>query len=195
MFSDIRGFTTLSEHMTPEQTIAFLNRYFERIVPIIHAHGGTGVSFMGDGIMAVFGVPKPLPNPCAAAFAAAKAMLDYRKRLSVELAAGGQRPLRIGIGLHAGIGVAGHIGAQARHEYSLIGDVTNVAARLEGVTKEVGYALVCSRAVFEQVGEPERLVPLGQHAIKGHSPVEIFGFDSVDAVEPANSAQQPVGPV
>ncbi len=192
MFSDIRGFTTLSEHMTPEQTIAFLNRYFERIVPIIHAHGGTVVSFMGDGIMAVFGVPKPLPNPCAAAFAAAKAMLDYRKRLSVELAAGGQRPQRIGIGLHAGIGVAGHIGAQARHEYSLIGDVTNVAARLEGVTKEVGYGLVCSRAVFEQVGEQERLVPLGQHAIKGHSPVEIFGFDPVDVAEPAESAVVPL---
>ena len=195
MFSDIRGFTTLSEHLTPEQTIAFLNRYFERIVPIIHAHGGTVVSFMGDGIMAVFGVPKPLPNPCAAAFAAAKAMLEYRSRLTVELVAGGQRPLRIGIGLHAGIGVAGHIGAQARHEYSLIGDVTNVAARLEGVTKEVGYGLVCSRAVFEQVGEPEQLVPLGQHAIKGHSPMEIFGFDPVDGVEPANNLQQPVGPV
>lgn len=185
LFSDIRGYTSRSERMTPEQTIAFLNSYFERIVPIIHEHGGTVVSFMGDGIMAVFGVPKPLPNPCAAAYETAGAMLAYLRRLNVELAAGGEPPLQIGIGLHAGEGVAGHIGAATRHEYSVIGDVTNVASRLEGVTKEVGYRLVCSRAVVDQLAERGNLVPLGARAIKGHTPVEIFGCDRV---EPAAGA-------
>ena len=180
LFSDIRGYTSRSERMTPEQTIAFLNSYFERIVPIIHEHGGTVTSFMGDGIMAVFGVPKPLPNPCAAAYETAGAMLAYLRRLNVELAAGGEPPLQIGIGLHAGEGVAGHIGAATRHEYSVIGDVTNVASRLEGVTKEVGYRLVCSRAVVDQLADRGNLVPLGARAIKGHSPVEIFGYDRVE---------------
>jgi class 3 adenylate cyclase/CHASE2 domain-containing sensor protein len=180
LFSDIRGYTSRTEHRSPEQTIAFLNRYFERIVPIIHEHNGTVVDFMGDGIMAAFGVPKPLPNPCAAAYETAGAMLAYLRRLNVELAAGGEPPLQIGIGLHAGEGVAGHIGAATRHEYAVIGDVTNVASRLEGVTKEVGYRLVCSRAVVDQLADRGNLVPLGARAIKGHSPIEIFGYNRVE---------------
>jgi len=99
LFSDIRGYTTRSERMTPEQTIDFLNGYFDRIVPIIHAHGGTVVSFMGDGIMAVFGVPQPLPNPCLAAFEASRAMLENLSELNAELAVKNELPIDIGIGL------------------------------------------------------------------------------------------------
>ena len=179
LFSDIRGYTTRSEGLTPEQTIAFLNSYFDRIVPIIHEHGGTVVSFMGDGIMAAFGVPQPLPNPCEAAFETARSMLDHLRKWNAELTARGDKPLDIGIGLHAGEGVAGHIGAQTRHEYSVIGDVTNVASRLEGVTKEVGYHVVCSHAVADRLADRSALVPLGARPIKGHSPVEIFGYDRV----------------
>ena len=178
LFSDIRGYTSRSEHTSPEQAIAFLNAYFERVVPIIHDHGGTVVSFMGDGIMAVFGVPKRLDNACAAAFAAACAMLADRARLNAELLPGGE-PLQIGIGLHAGDGVAGHIGAASRHEYSVIGDVTNVASRLEAVTKEVGYRLVCSRAVVERLPDAGGLVALGLRELRGHSPVEVFGWEAV----------------
>ncbi|MCX7137106.1 MAG: adenylate/guanylate cyclase domain-containing protein [Proteobacteria bacterium] len=179
LFSDIRGYTTRSERMTPEQTIAFLNNYFDRIVPIIHDHGGTVVSFMGDGIMAVFGVPQPTPNPCAAAFDATRAMLDSLRKLNAGLAAKGEIPLEIGVGLHAGEGVAGHIGAATRHEYSVIGDVTNVASRLEGLTKEVGYHLVCSHAVVDRLENRDGLVPLGARPIKGHSALEVFGYDRI----------------
>lgn len=179
LFSDIRGYTSRSERMTPEQTIAFLNDYFERIVPIIHDHGGTVVSFMGDGIMAVFGVPQPLANPCAAAFDATRAMLDSLRKLNAGLVAKGEIPLEIGVGLHAGEGVAGHIGAATRHEYSVIGDVTNVASRLEGLTKEVGYHLVCSHAVADRLESRDGLVPLGARAIKGHSALEVFGYDRI----------------
>ena len=152
LFSDIRGYTTRSERMTPEQTISFLNGYFDRVVPIIHAHGGTVICFMGDGIMAVFGAPQPLANPCLAAFETTRAMLENLRELNADLAAKGEVPLEIGVGLHAGEGIAGHIGASVRHEYSVIGDVTNVASRLEGVTKDVGYRLACSRAVADLVG-------------------------------------------
>jgi class 3 adenylate cyclase/CHASE2 domain-containing sensor protein len=179
LFSDIRGYTTRSEHMTPEQTIAFLNNYFDRIVPIIHDHGGTVVSFMGDGIMAVFGVPQPMSNPCVAAFDATRAMLQNLRELNAGLAAKGEIPLEIGVGLHAGEGVAGHIGAATRHEYSVIGDVTNVASRLEGLTKEVGYHLVCSHAVADRLENRDGLVPLGARAIKGHSALEVFGYDRI----------------
>ena len=187
LFSDIRGYTSRSEHISPEQTITFLNHYFERIVPIIHDHGGTVISFMGDGIMAVFGVPQPLPNPCAAAVNATRAMLASLRNLNVELALKGELPLDIGIGLHAGEGVAGHIGAAARHEFTLIGDVTNVASRLEGVTKEVGYHLVCSRAVADHLADRADLVPLGARTIKGHSAVEIFGYDRIARVRGVRS--------
>lgn len=179
LFSDIRDYTARSERMGPEQTIAFLNAYYVRIVPIIHDNGGTVISFLGDGIMAVFGVPQSLPNPCAAAMDTARAMLEYLRNLNVELAQKGEIPLEIGIGLHAGEGIAGHIGAATRHEYTLIGDVTNVASRLQGVTKEVGYHLVCSRAVADLLPHVADLVPLGPHAIKGHSAVEIFGCDRI----------------
>jgi adenylate cyclase len=182
LFSDIRGYTTRTEHMTPEQTIAFLNNYFDRIVPIIHAHGGTVNSFMGDGIMASFGVPQPLPNPCAAAFEAARGMLSHLGNLNAGLAQKGEPPIEIGIGLHAGEGVAGHIGAATRHDYSIIGDVTNVASRLEGVTKEVGYRLVCSRTVVDQIADRSQFIALGARPIKGHSAVEIFGYDRVEVL-------------
>ncbi|HEV7819538.1 MAG TPA: adenylate/guanylate cyclase domain-containing protein [Burkholderiales bacterium] len=180
LFSDIRGYTTRSERMTPEQTIAFLNGYFDRVVPIIHAHGGTVICFMGDGIMAVFGAPQPLANPCHAAFETTRAMLENLRELNADLAAKGEVPLEIGVGLHAGEGIAGHIGASVRHEYSVIGDVTNVASRLEGVTKDVGYRLVCSRAVADLVGAGSGLVPLGPRNIKGHSALEVFGYDKID---------------
>jgi adenylate cyclase len=179
MFSDIRGYTTRSEHLTPEQTIAFLNSYFAHIVPIIHDHGGTVVSFMGDGIMAVFGAPQPLENPCVAGFETARAMLENLRMLNARLVAKAESPLDIGIGLHAGEGVSGHIGAAARHEYSVIGDVTNVAARLESVTKDVGYRLVCSRAVVDRLPADAGLVPLGARPIKGRSAVDIFGYDKI----------------
>ena len=179
LFSDIRDYTGRSERMGPEQTIAFLNAYYTRMVPIIHRHDGTVISFLGDGIMVVFGVPQPTANACANALAAARAMLDHLRMLNVELADKGEMPLDIGIGLHAGEGIAGYVGSEARHEYTLIGDVTNVAARLQGVTKEVGYRLVCSRAVVERLPDAAGLVPLGPHAIKGHSPVDIFAWEPV----------------
>jgi class 3 adenylate cyclase/CHASE2 domain-containing sensor protein len=179
MFSDIRGYTTRSEGMAPEAVIAFLNRYFEQVVQLIHARGGSVVSFMGDGIMAMFGAPKPLANPCAEAFAAACEMLDYVRHFNADSRAAGEKPIEIGIGLHGGEAVVGHVGATSRHDFTAIGDVTNVASRLEGLTKEVGYRLVCSRVVAEQLPRADAVIPLGLQSIKGHSPVEACGYDKV----------------
>jgi len=179
LFSDIRGYTTRSEGMTPEQVIGFLNRYFERTVALIHERGGAVVSFMGDGIMAVFSAPKPLENPSREAFEAARAMLAYVGELNGEFQAEGVAPIQIGIGLHAGEAVVGHVGSSARHDYTAIGDVTNVASRLESLTKEAGYRIVVSRVVAESIGAEEGLAPLGPMAIKGHTPVDVYGYDKV----------------
>jgi len=177
LFSDIRGYTTRSEGMTPEQVIGFLNRYFERTVALIHERGGAVVSFMGDGIMAVFSAPKPLDNPCREAFEAARAMLAYVGEINGEFHAEGVAPIQIGIGLHAGEAIVGHVGSSARHDYTAIGDVTNVASRLESLTKEAGYRLVVSHVVAGLLGAQEGLVALGPMAIKGHTPVDVYGYD------------------
>ena len=181
LFSDIRGYTTRSEGMTPEQVIRFLNRYFEQTVALIHVRGGAVVSFMGDGIMAVFGAPQPLGNPCREAFEAARAMLKFVAELNAQFRAEGEAPIAIGIGLHAGEAVVGHVGSSSRHDYTAIGDVTNVASRLESLTKEAGYKVVVSQEVAGQLGAVEGLTFLGPMAIKGHSPVEVYGYDKVSS--------------
>jgi adenylate cyclase len=178
MFSDIRGYTTRAEGLRPQQIIAFLNRYFERVVEIVHSHGGTVVCFMGDGIMVVFGAPKSLDDPCASAFAAAHQLLLNVKQFNATLAPD-EAPVEIGIGLHAGEAVVGNVGSATRHDFTAIGDVTNVAARLEGLSKEVGFRLVFSEVIAGKLGVKHEGVPLGAQAIKGHTPVEVYGYDKV----------------
>lgn len=175
MFADIRDYTTISEHMDPEMVIAFLNRYYERVVGTIHAEGGSVISFMGDGIMAVFGAPNLLENPSAAALRSAKAMLEAVDQMNAAPEADSTPPIRIGIGLHTGKAVMGHVGASDRHDYSAIGDVTNTASRIEGLTKNAGFPIVCSRAVYEAAGCPQGCHALGAREIKGRSAIEVFG--------------------
>ena len=189
MFSDIRGYTTRSERMTPEEIIRFLNRYFERVVSLVHERGGSVVSFMGDGIMAVFGAPKPLENPCREAFEAARGMLAFVTELNRQFVTEGEAPVEIGIGLNAGEAVTGHVGSSTRHDYTAIGDVTNVASRLESLTKELGYRVVVSKLVADQLGQTGGLTPLGPMAIKGHTPVDVYGYDRVGSQLSAASGQ------
>ena len=181
MFSDIRGYTTRSEGMKPADLLAFLNRYFDGVVGIIHEHGGTVVCFMGDGIMAVFGAPQGLDNPCDAAFRATRAMLDNLRAVNAKLDAEGLAPIDIGIGLHAGEAVLGHVGGRQRHDYSVIGDVTNVASRLESSTKDVGYRVLVSDEVARRLPDRTGLVALGPVSLKGHTPVDAHGFDAMVA--------------
>ncbi len=181
MFSDIRGYTTRSEGMKPADLLAFLNRYFDGVVSLIHRHGGTVVCFMGDGIMAVFGAPKHLENPSAAAFDCSRAMLANLGEVNARLLAEGHAPIDVGIGLHAGIAVLGHVGSKERHDYTAIGDVTNVASRLEGATKDAGFRIVVSDEVASRLPDRTGLVSLGPVSLKGHTPVAAHGFDPIAA--------------
>jgi class 3 adenylate cyclase len=176
LFSDIRNFTTRSEHEPPERLLALLNDYFEQMAATVHKHGGTVDKFIGDGLMAFFGAPNSLGEPAQAAFAAAQEMLDRLAGLNTRLVSDGVDPIAIGIGLHLGDAVVGHVGSHLRHEYTVIGDTVNTAARIEGLTKAADYPLLCSDAVAEALGRPADLVSLGPHEVKGRSTVVISGW-------------------
>lgn len=176
LFSDIRNFTTMCEHMEPEAVVGLLNRYFDRMVEVVHRHGGTVDKFIGDGLMAFFGAPNNLAHPEKCALDAGHDMLMALKELNQELESEGRSPLHIGIGLHSGEAVVGHVGSSERHEYTAIGDVVNTAARVEGLCKELGYPIVCSQAVAQALNFPEFLESAGEKAVKGRAAVEVFGW-------------------
>ncbi len=173
---DVRNFTTRSEKESPERIVGMLNALCEEATAAIHTHGGTVDKFMGDGILAFFGAPVPHADPCAAAFAAARDILERVRRMAQSLAAAGETPIEIGIGLSCGEAIVGHIGAATRHAYTAIGDCVNVAARLESLTKDLGHPMVLSHAVVERLAERDRLVALGVQPLKGHTPHEVYGW-------------------
>jgi adenylate cyclase len=178
LMMDLRGFTARSEREAPGRIVSMLNAWCEEATAAIHAHGGTVDKFMGDGILALFGAPAPLAEPCSAAFAAARDMLERMQRFGKKGAAAGGTPIEVDIGLACGEATVGHIGAATRYAYTAIGDCVNVAARLEALAQDVDYPLLLSQAVVARLaaGERERLVSLGIQTLKGHSPIEVFGW-------------------
>lgn len=164
LFADIRGFTTWTEGAEPETVVRDLNRYFSVMVGIIHRNGGIVDKFMGDGLMAVFGLDLSGPLELSAAkraVAAAREMIAALPELNGSLS----RPLRIGVGVHQGEAVVGVIGAPERLEYTCVGDAVNTAARVESMTRSLGTDLLITATVRESLGEGWR--DLGEHALKG----------------------------
>lgn len=145
MFCDLRGFSRLSEQIGPSELLTFLNQHFEATTEIILAQGGTVLSFMGDGLLAVFGAPLDLEQQERKAVTAAKEMV----RNALE------RNLRIGVGLATGDAVLGDLGTTRRREYTVIGDVVNTAARLEKLTKEKGESVLCDEETFRHCGSQQ----------------------------------------
>lgn len=176
LFSDIRNFTGRSENEAPENIIELLNEYFDEMTKIVHDNGGTVDKFIGDGLMAFFGAPNEMSTPSDDAFRAAKKMLESLEGLNRRFVDKGFEPIAIGIGLHVGDVVVGHVGSRSRHEYTVIGDTVNSTARLEGLTKGLGYPLLVSVATAEELGYPEELVSLGEQAVKGRAAIEVYGW-------------------
>ncbi|MCL4798693.1 MAG: adenylate/guanylate cyclase domain-containing protein [Burkholderiales bacterium] len=176
MFGDIRGFTPYSERVAPEEAVRLLNRYFTRVAGAVHRYGGTLDNFRGDGIMCLFGAPQPTADPCHDAFLAARALFAEVEELNRELAAEGAEPVRIGLALAFGESVVGRIGGAERNEYTAIGDVANVSARIEGLAAGLGYPLVATEAVVQALRGRASFDDLGEQPLKGHSPVRVFGW-------------------
>ena len=192
LFSDVRNFTTRSEFMSPEALIDMLNRYFTEMTHCVHVHGGTVDKFIGDGMMCFFGAPQPLANSCDAAVAAGKEMLVRLDALNKKFAEEKLEPLAIGIGLHYGEVVLGHVGSGDRHEYTAIGDAVNTASRVEGLTKGAGFTLVISSDVWEAVSNKQEFEELGKHKVKGRSAVALYGYEG-SRVEVDNGEQTWIG--
>lgn len=165
LFSDIRGFTALSETARPEDVVALLNSYFSKQVQVIFRHGGTLDKFIGDAVMAFWGAPVAHPDHARLAVAAAMEMSAALDELRAELGALG-KSLEIGIGIHTGWAVVGFIGSSDRLDYTAIGDTVNLASRIEGLTKGVGRILV-SAATRDAVGDAFEWRDCGVHQVKG----------------------------
>jgi adenylate cyclase len=172
LFSDIRGFTTFAEGRTAEDVITILNRYLSAMTDAILAHGGTLVSYMGDGIMAVFGAPLEQPDHADRALAAACEMLDeqlpgFNEWMRSEGLGDG---FRIGIGLNSGPVMAGNVGSEERLAYTTIGDVVNTASRIEGMTKGTRHMLfVAESTVSMLTREAPELVFVDEFDVRGRT--------------------------
>ena len=171
LFSDLRGFTTFAESLPPDTVIEVLNHYLEEMSDAIMDHGGTLVAYMGDGIMAVFGAPLEQPDHADRAIAAAREMLDVRlARFNEWMEREGHEAFAMGIGLNSGTVMSGQVGSQRRIEYTAIGDTTNTAARLEGMTKGSGHQLFIAdstRAALER--DPGDLELIGEREVRGRA--------------------------
>jgi class 3 adenylate cyclase len=175
LFVDIRGFTTLAEPLPPEETIELLNTYYTLMFDAVAGHGGMVSLMVGDGLMVIFGAPVPLPGHAEAAVLAALEMVDTAKLFSVEREAAGKAPFAIGIGIASGAMIAGYVGTNERATYTCVGDVVNVASRLESHTKAARRAILIDAATRAALGERIAVEALGQVEVKGRAaPVETF---------------------
>lgn len=175
LFVDIRGFTTLAEQQAPEETIELLNAYYTLMFEAITAQGGLVNQIVGDGLMALFGAPRPLDEAPLCAVRCAHDMLDMIELLNAERAPSGSPPLQIGVGVATGDVVAGYTGTQHRAVYTCIGDTVNVASRLEAYTKVAGRRVLVDRATAAALNGAVDVEPLGAVMLKGKQrEVEIF---------------------
>jgi adenylate cyclase len=148
LFSDIRGFTTMSENKPPQAVLELLDRYLGLMAQVVREHGGMVNKFLGDGMLACWGVPTPSGTHAADAMRAA---LDMRRRLEeFNAPRAPEPPLRMGIGLHTGVVAAGMLGGSEQSEYTVIGDAVNVASRIEGLTKGLGVDILVSESTWQQ---------------------------------------------
>ena len=164
MFLDIRNFTGFAEKRSPEEVVEYLESLFEFMIEIVNRHHGIINKFLGDGFMAVFGAPLSDGRDCANALEAAREILA---RVRDEVEAGTILPTTVGIGLHAGEAVTGSIGSALRREYTVIGDVVNLAARIEKLNKRFDSQLLISEIVWQAVSDQGNAVPMGQVEVRG----------------------------
>lgn len=165
MFLDIRNFTGFAEKRTPEEVVQYLESLFEFMIEIVNRHHGIINKFLGDGFMAVFGAPLSDGRDCANALEAAREILA---RIKLEAASGTILPTTVGIGLHAGEAVTGSIGSALRREYTVIGDVVNLASRIEKLNKQFDSQLLISERVWQAFdGGLAEAVPMGQVEVRG----------------------------
>jgi adenylate cyclase len=167
LFSDIRGFTSISEASEPETVVEMLNEYLTRMVDILLEHGGTLDKFIGDAVMGFWNAPTVDPEHARHAVQCAMEMIDQTARLREKWTAEGKPGIRIGIGINTGEAVVGNIGSRQVFGYTVIGDAVNLASRLEGTNKEYGTEIIISETTRAQMGSDIETAFLGEVKVKG----------------------------
>lgn len=185
LFTDIRQFTSISEKMSAHEIVEFLNAYFARVTHVIIEEGGHIDKFIGDAVMAEFGVPYPFPDHAHRALRAAvriRAVAQEFQGWMKTYSDRGVPPFQIGIGVHTGDAVVGNIGSRAKMEYTAIGDTVNVASRLEGETKSLNCVIAASAETLQAVGERAETGVHRSISVKGRlEPVEVYEIIDVRA--------------
>ena len=175
LFSDIRSFTTHAEHLGPQGTVAMLNDYFTLMVDIIQREGGMLDKFIGDAIMAGFGVPVAHEDDTDRAVRAAIGMISELRRWNAQRAAEGRAPIDIGVGLNTDAIVAGNIGSKKRMDYTMIGDGVNLASRLESACKQYGAHILVSEFTYHKLRGTYRSREIDLLLVKGKThPVAVY---------------------
>jgi class 3 adenylate cyclase len=171
LFSDIRNFTTMSEMLSPEEVVGFLNDYFSEMVEAVFDQQGVLDKFIGDGIMAVFGGIEDAPDHPRRAVLAALRMKALLAKINGERAVQGLPPVAIGIGIHTDDVIVGNIGSRKRLEYTAIGDGVNTCARVESMNKEFGTTILITETTHDEVGDAFDCRPLPEAPLKGKTKI------------------------
>ncbi|MBU1229521.1 MAG: adenylate/guanylate cyclase domain-containing protein [Proteobacteria bacterium] len=175
MFTDVRGFTTMSEQLTPTQVTDLLHDYLTPMTRIITSNLGTLDKFIGDAIMAFWNAPVDVPEHQKKALASAMQMLDHIQILNEGFQVKYGLTIKIGIGLHYGLVRVGNMGSIDLFDYTLIGDNVNLTSRLESLTKYYGQVLLVSQAMKEACGDDYAYVEMDSVRVKGkHEPITIY---------------------
>ena len=170
LFTDLRGFTTFAEQRQPAETIEILNHHLTEVSDAILEHGGTLVSYLGDGVMAVFGAPIQQDDHAQRAFEATRSVLARHEKFNAWLRDKGHGDgFKIGIGLNSGPVMSGNVGSERRLEYTTIGDTTNTASRIEGLTKGTPHQLFISGTTYAALTDPSDLVLVGEFDVRGRA--------------------------
>ena len=189
LFADLRGFTTLSEDRLPYDVVFILNRYFTAMGTAVEDAGGRVDKFIGDGVMALFGIEKGVADGSRNALEAARRMAENLQELNRSLANDLPAPLRIGIGLHAGPVIVGEMGFGPATSVTAIGDAVNTASRLEALTKEFGAQLIVSSPLARHAGLDLSGFPSHQIDVRGRSaPLDVHVLEDAEAL-PAKAAE------
>lgn len=190
LFCDIRNYTTLCEQMTPDELQQFLNEYWKDTVEIIMEQEGTIDKFHGDGVCVVFGAPVLHEDDPLRAVRTAWRLVKNVERLNKRREQQRKMPIQIGVGIHSGEVIAGHIGSERRMDYTVVGDVVNVAARIEELNKKFGTKILISDSVYETVEAHVRVKTLTLAYLRGHKrPILVHALR--EFVESAASAEAP----
>jgi adenylate cyclase len=185
LFADLRGFTRFAERKLPYDVVFFLNRYFEIATGAIEGPGGMVSQFIGDGVLGLFGVESGPGPGCRDAIDAARALVRGVEELSARLVDEMATPLRVGVGIHAGPAVVGHMGQGPAAHLTAIGDTVNLASRLQDLSKQYGCQLVISETAARQAGIDVSEFPRHTLTVRNRSePIAIRTIDDVAALQP-----------